>query len=86
MLFAVLRCETCGAEVEVSMEEAGERFAYDGERDALRGYAGSMMDIATRKHSAECSGQCTFDAPARCPACKSTRLEFDQEADMIMYD
>ncbi len=88
MLFAVLRCETCGAEVSVSMEEAGERFDYDGERDALfdRGYPGSMMDIATRKHSAECSGRCTFDAPVRCPACKSTRLEFDREADRIMYD
>mgnify|MGYP001426221706 CR=1 FL=1 len=86
MLFAVLRCETCGAEVEVSMEEAGERFAYDGERDALRGYAGSMMDIATRKHSAECRGRCTFDAPVRCPACKSPRLEFDKEVDPIRYD
>ena len=86
MLFAVLRCETCGAEVDVSMEEAGERFAYDGERDALRGYAGSMMDIATRKHSAECSGRCTFDAPVRCPACTSTRLEFDKEVGPIRYD
>ena len=88
MSFAVLRCETCGADVAVSMEEAGERFDYDGERDALfdRGYPGSMMDIATRKHSAACSGRCTFNAPVRCPACKSARLDFDQEAGQILYD
>jgi len=70
------------------MEEAGASFAYESETwlPLDQGSAITMESIATEKHSAECGGRCTFDAPVRCPACASTHLDEDPEAEMILYD
>ena len=88
MFFAILRCEKCGAGVEVTIEEAGDAFEYGtGTRlPSDQGDATTMESIATAKHHTECGGRCTFDAPVRCPVCASTHLDEDPEAEMILYD
>ena len=88
MFFAILRCEKCGAEVEVTIEEAGDAFVYNpgsGLSPEL-GAATVMESIASAKHEEECGDRCTFDAPVRCPVCASKRLEEDPDAEMILYD
>jgi hypothetical protein len=56
---------------------------YPGEPMSEGEYHAAVEQIAG---ACECGGSYKFDAPPRCPKCRSTELEYDPARPHIMYD
>ena len=86
--FHLLRCERCGKTRSVGFDELGElHLHYVKEHLPLEpitedDYHRGVEEFAGR---CCCGARFTFDAPPRCPKCRSTRLG-EGDGPLILYD
>jgi len=92
MSFYLLRCDKCGKEKSVSFQELRDLSVPHAVRDedireTIPGpppLIASEIETLLRKH--RCGGHFRFDAPPRCPKCRSTEVEYDENGPSVMYD
>lgn len=81
--FDLLNCDMCGRTSGISTSPDGNEALWllrtGGDH---RAYKSAIEKVAGK---CECGGHFKFDAPARCPNCKSTNL-VDTGKDEVMYD
>ena len=70
--FHLLHCDQCGRGKNVPFDEVGDR----EKETAFEQHAGSCG----------CCGGFRFDAPPRCPNCRSADLDYDKERPSVRYD
>jgi hypothetical protein len=68
--FHMLRCDQCGQTRSIGFDE------FDKPEDDA--------GVEAAAGSCECGGRFTFDAPPRCPRCRSTHIE--EGPPTILYD
>jgi Zn finger protein HypA/HybF involved in hydrogenase expression len=76
--FHLLRCNKCGrtkAMDAARREETNPKVSFEQSQKAIEKKAGKCR----------CGGKFTFDAKPRCPKCRSTRYEVDEDS-IMMYD
>ena len=100
MAFHLLRCDKCGKEKSVGFREAidlhnqslsardstttGVRDDYIPEDTPGPGLTEADTEALLGKH--RCGGRFRFDAPPRCPKCRSTEVALDENGPTLMYD
>jgi predicted Zn-ribbon and HTH transcriptional regulator len=94
MFFHLLRCDQCGETMSVSFDELPYCIA-SAEHDREVRENAPVEPITEEEYHAgveammkpcECGGRLTFNAPARCPECRSTNFEEIDGGSCICYD
>ena len=98
--FHLLRCDKCGKEKSVGFRELIDLHnrslaAPNSKANAAPGryipentpgppLTEGETETLIRKH--RCGGRFRFDAPPRCPKCRSTDIDLDERGPTVMYD
>ena len=78
--FYLLRCNRCGRVKEISFDEV-DKFKLKYPRNDDRYYD----EVEELVGQCRCGGDYLFCAPARCPECKSTNIDIDDDP-VMFYD
>jgi hypothetical protein len=74
MFSYLLRCDKCGRDKSIGFYEIPEPLLRD------------HQEVEKLVGTCRCKGRYRFDAPARCPKCKSTDFADDPEFVTVYYD
>lgn len=77
--FHLLRCDKCGGTKSIGFDELGEQT-----RDNSIGCGKYNQQVEAFAGKCKCGGRFLFDAPLRCPKCRSTNIKEGEIT--IMYD